>query len=127
MENTNNPQPHDLSNSNQGNMSTPLKNLPNGVAVLVLGICSIFPGCFCYGIVGIVCGIIALVLAKKDMLLYNANPTQYNPASFSNLKAGRICGIIGICLSSLYIIFIVIYVIILGAAFSMVPWSSMTH
>ena len=38
--------------------------LPNATAVLVLGIISIV-GCFCYGIVGLICGIIALILASK--------------------------------------------------------------
>lgn len=122
MENTNTPQPNNSSNLNQGNSFAPQKALPNAVAVLVLGICSIFPGCFCYGIVGIACAIIAMVLAKKDMALYAANSTNYTEASFKNLKAGRICAIIGLCLSSLYIIFIIVYVVILGAAFSMIPW-----
>ena len=37
-------------------------NLPNATAALVLGIISIV-GALCYGIVGIICGIIGLVLA----------------------------------------------------------------
>lgn len=123
MENTNTPQPNDFSNVNQGNNFIPQKNLPNAVAVLVLGICSIFPGCFCAGLVGIICGIIALVLAKKDMAAYKANPTNFNPASFNNLKAGRICAIIGLSLSSLILVFYIVYIAILGAAVSMVPWS----
>lgn len=125
MDNVNNPQNVNPGNINQGtNLGGP-KNLPNATAVLVLGICSIFPGCFCYGIVGIVCGIIALVLAKKDLALYAANPGNYIEGSLKNLKAGRVCGIIGLCLSSLYIIFLIVYVVILGAAFSMMPWGNM--
>ncbi|MGE0567051.1 MAG: CCC motif membrane protein [Bacteroidia bacterium] len=122
MENTSNPQTPNQ--SEQGGF-VPAKNLPNAVAVLVLGICSIFPGCFCAGLVGIVCGIIALVLAKKDLALYNANPSSYNPGSFNNLKAGRVCAIIGLSLSSLLLIFYIIYFAILGAAFSMVPWAAL--
>ena len=99
--------------------------VPNAVAVLVLGICSIFPGCFCAGIIGIVCGIIALVLAKKGMAAYNANPSNYTTSSFNNLKAGRVCGIIGLCLSSLILIFYIIYFVIIGAAVSMMPWQNM--
>lgn len=111
-------------NNNQNNF-LPKRKLPNAVAVLVLGICSIFPGCFCAGLVGIVCGIIALVLAKKDLALYNANPNDFDISSYNNLKAGRICGIIGLCLSSLILIIYIIYFAILGAAVSMVPWSAM--
>jgi hypothetical protein len=89
--------------------------LPNATAVLVMGIISIV-GCFCYGIVGLICGIVAMVLAKKDMALYNANPSSYLPASFNNLKAGRTCAIIGLILSALYVLFYIIVIIIFGAA-----------
>ncbi len=41
------------------------KNLPNSTAVLVLGILSIV-GCIFYGIPGIICGIIAIVLHGKE-------------------------------------------------------------
>ena len=44
----------------------PQRPLPNATAVLVLGIIAIV-GCFCDGIPGLVCGIIALVLAGKDL------------------------------------------------------------
>src|SRR5215216_3561157 len=79
--------------------------LPNATAVLVLGILSIV-FCWCYGIIGIVLGVIALILSGKDRKLYDANPTAYSLSSFNNLKAGRVCGIIGLCLSALYMIFI---------------------
>lgn len=87
--------------------------LPNSTAVLVLGIISIV-GCGCYGIVGLTCGIIALVLAKKDMDRYNSNPVGYTEGSYKNLNAGRICAIIGTSLSAVYIIVIIIYLITFG-------------
>jgi hypothetical protein len=125
MDNINNPQNNNPVNTNVSSNFGGPKNLPNAIAVLVLGICSIFPGCFCYGIVGIVCGIITLVLAKKDLAAYAANPGDYTESSLKNLKAGRICGIIGLCLSSLYVIFLIIYVVILGAALTAMPWGNM--
>lgn len=94
---------------------TPQIPLPNGTATLVLGIISI-PGCICYGIPGLICGIIALVLANKDLKLYNLNPTAYTPGSLSNLKSGKICAIIGLCLSILYFIFIVFIIVSVGFA-----------
>jgi hypothetical protein len=100
----------------------PQSDLPNATAVLVLGICSIFPGCFCFGVVGIVCGIISTVLAKKDLQLFDANPGAYSTASINNLRAGRICGIVGLCISALILVFYIIYFMILGAAISMIPW-----
>ena len=100
------------------------QQVPNSTAVLVLGIISIV-GCFCYGIIGLILGIIALVLSGKAMQLYNANPGAYTEASFKNLKAGKVCAIIGVCLSALYFVFIIIYIVILGAAFSAMPWHMM--
>ena len=87
--------------------------LPNATAVLVLGIISIV-GCFCYGIVGAICGIIALILANKDMKLYHADPTAFTPGSFSNVKSGRVCAIIGLSLSALYLISVIIAIITIG-------------
>ncbi len=78
------------------------RQLPNSTAVLVLGICSIVT-CFCAGIPGLICGIIALVLSKKDMALYNESPENWK--GYQNLKAGRICAIIGLVLSTLYLIY----------------------
>ena len=95
--------------------------LPNSTAVLVLGILSIAL-CFCYGIVGLVLGIIALVLASKGADIYAANPGAYSLASYNNLKAGRICAIIGVILSVLYILFLIIYVVFIGAALTSMPW-----
>lgn len=79
--------------------------LPNAVAVLVLGICSIVPGACCWGIPGLICGIIALILANKAIKLHNDDPNKYD--GFGNVKAGRICGIVGLSLSALYILYLI--------------------
>ena len=76
------------------------KSLPNSTAVLVLGIISIVT-CMAWGIIGLTCGIIALVLAKKDKARYIENPTIYNESSFNNLNTGRTCAIIGVSLSGI--------------------------
>jgi hypothetical protein len=49
-------------NQYSGNMPIAL---PNSTAVLVLGIVSIVM-CLCYGIVGLICSIVSLVLYSKD-------------------------------------------------------------
>ncbi len=98
--------------------------VPNATGVLVLGILSIV-FCFCYGIIGIILGIVGLVLANKAMAIYKINPNSFTLASFNNLKAGRVCAIIGLILSSLYFVFLIIYVAIIGAALTSMPWSEM--
>ena len=100
--------------------------VPNSTAVLVLGILSIV-FCFCYGFIGLVLGIIALILASKGNTLYKANPNAYSLSSFNNLKAGKICGIIGVVLSSLYLLIIVLYLVIIGTALTALPWSQMMN
>jgi len=105
------------------------QTLPNATAVLVLGIISIAL-CWCYGIIGLALGIIALVMAGKSKKLYEENPSFYTPSSFNNLKAGRTCAIIGLSLSSLYVIVIIIYFFIVGAAiFSLgsFPWDELNY
>ena len=77
------------------------QKLPNATAVLILGIFSILT-CCCWGVLGLVLGIIALVLAKKDLALYNADPQLYS--NYSNLNTGRILAIVGIVLSAIYLV-----------------------
>ncbi len=89
--------------------------LPNATAVLVLGIIGIV-GCFCYAMPGLICAIIALVLSTKDLRLYNSNPGAYTAASLSNLKAGRVCAIIGLSLSILYLVFVIFMIATIGFA-----------
>jgi uncharacterized Tic20 family protein len=92
--------------------------LPNSTAALVLGIISI-PTCICYGIVGLVCGIIAIILASKGKDLYKQNPSLYTAASYNNLNAGKVCGIIGTCLSGLFLLYVIValafYGMVLGS------------
>ena len=116
-----NPQPN--RNTNQQFVQLPV---PNSTGVLVLGILSIVL-CFCYGLVGLILGIIALILSSKGNALYKANPDAYTLSSYNNLKAGKICGIIGLILSSLYLIVIVIYLVVLGTALTAMPWSQMMN
>jgi M penetrans paralogue family 26 len=108
MEVTSNP----IDTQNLG--GTGSQKLPNATTVLVLGILSI-PLCCCIdGIVGLTLGIIALVLAKKDLTLFETNPGMYDPKSLSNLKGGRICAIIGVVFSSLMIIFAIFLIATIG-------------
>ena len=88
-----------------GSSNTNTGVLPNATATLVLGILSI--------VVCFICGIIALAISGKDVNMYKANPELYSVASYNNIKAGRICAIIGIALQVIGLIF---YILIIAFA-----------
>ena len=85
--------------------------LPNANIVLILGILSVIT-CICYGIFGIVFGVIALVLAQKDMKLDRSNDIVYT--NYQTVNIGRVLAIIGIVLGILFIIMIIWVVSIVG-------------
>ncbi len=85
-----------------------LPPIPNGTAVLVLGICSIV---LCT--LGPILGTIALILAKGAKAEFEAKPGVYDPNSMGNIKTGRICGIIGLVVGILSWIFFICYFIFL--------------
>jgi len=85
------------------------QKLPNATLILVMGILSIV-GCCCYGLPGLICGIIAITLASKATKLYKLSPENYT--DYGNVKAGKIMGIIGVILSILfaaYILWVISY------------------
>ena len=98
------------------------QNLPNSTTVLVLGILSIVFSCWYFSIVGVVLSILALVLANRDLSLYYSNKTQYTLSSFNNVKAGRICAIIGLAVA---IIFFIFFILILVGIFVTWPFWGM--
>lgn len=99
--------------------------LPNSIAALVLGIISI-PTCICWGIPGLVCGIISIVLGSKAIKLYKANPGMYSLSSYNNANTGRICGIVGVVLSALFFIYVILVLIFFGTVMTSIlsttPW-----
>jgi len=91
------------------------QSLPNATAVLILGILSIVT-CCCYGVIGVILGVVALILSKRDRALYAANMSFYTEGSFKNLNAGRVCAIIGLILNILVLLSMIIAIAILGWA-----------
>ena len=122
MENETNP----LNSQSQQPGFNMQQDVPNSTAVLVLGILSIV-FCWCYGLPGVILGIIALVLAGKGEKLYKANPEFYKQGSYKNLNAGKICAIIGLSLSALMFIGTILAFIINGAMISTRPWEMMNN
>lgn len=88
------------------------KQLPNANATLALGIISIAT-CWIYAVPGIVCGIIAIVLGNKDKAVYETDPAAY-ANSYKNSQAGKICGIIGLSLSGLFLLYVIFVLAVIG-------------
>ncbi len=87
----------------------------NGFAVasLVLGICGIVLGCSSYGLIGLVCGPLALIFHAKAVERVR---NGLAPASSLGLaKAGRVCGWIAIGMAALVIVMVAFF-LFLGAA-----------
>ncbi|MDT0650618.1 CCC motif membrane protein [Autumnicola edwardsiae] len=87
------------------------EQLPNSTLVLIFGILSIV-GCCCYGVLGAIFGILAIVMAKRAQQVYETDPDLYT--GYQNVKTGKILGIIGLVVSVLYIVLIVVMLIIYG-------------
>lgn len=85
------------------------RDLPNATTILVLGILSLV-FCWCYGIIGLVLGIIAVAMSDTPRKAYLAEPGLYTESSYKNINAGRICGIIAICLSVLVMLFFILVI-----------------
>ncbi|KPL14570.1 MAG: hypothetical protein AMS23_09765 [Bacteroides sp. SM1_62] len=107
--------------------------MPNSQGILILGIFSLITTFCCGGIgfVGLVLGIIAVVLSSKAEQMYAENPAAYTEASYKNVNAGRICGIIGIVVNGILIIAGIIYLLVVGAGltafFSTFPWENVIN
>lgn len=87
------------------------QKLPNATLILVFGIISIVT-CCCYGVLGLIFGIIAMVMAKKATAVYMENPDQYT--GYQNVKTGKILAIIGIILNVLYLGYVIFLFATLG-------------
>ncbi|MCB0806185.1 MAG: hypothetical protein KDC05_10335 [Bacteroidales bacterium] len=95
--------------------------LPNASAVLILGVLSIIL-CWCQGIIGLILGIAALIIANKDLALYEASPGRFTQNSYSNVKTGRTIAIIGLVLAASFIFMLIFGLLFLGLNFALLPW-----
>jgi hypothetical protein len=78
--------------------------LPNDTLTLVFGILSIVLALCCPPI-GLVLGILAFVWGNKGKAMFYEHPERWLDASFSNIKIGRILGIIGAILGLVVLIY----------------------
>lgn len=112
---------------NENNTNQIQQSVPNSTGILVMGILSIVTCCVA-AVPGVVLGIIALVMSGKSKALYNENPEMYTLSSYKNMNAGRVCAIVGTIISSLYLLYLVIYIVFIGAVagslLTQFPWDS---
>lgn len=88
------------------------QKLPNATLILVFGIISIVT-CCCYGVIGLIFGIIAIVMAKKATETYLANPELYT--GYSNVKTGKILAIIGVILNVIFLGYVIFMFVTVGS------------
>lgn len=97
----------------------------NSTAVLVMGILSII-FCWCWGLIGLILGIIGLALGAKSKKIYREDPERYSLTSYKNLNAGYTCSLIGTILSGLWVLTIIVSIIFglaLGSSvMQFLPW-----
>jgi hypothetical protein len=87
--------------------------LPGAGGVLALGILSIVFA----GLIGLILGIIGMNNAKRAIGMYEAEPDRFSESSYSQVKGGRVCAIIGTSLSAFGLL-IAVVVIAIGIAAS---------
>jgi hypothetical protein len=89
-----------------------------GAAILVLGIVGLVVGllgsfcCGIFGIAGCICGIIAWVMANKDLREMAAG--RMDPAGRGTTQAGKICGIISVILAIVVFIISMLFIGFVG-------------
>ncbi|MFC7356318.1 hypothetical protein ACFQO1_01355 [Jejudonia soesokkakensis] len=97
------------------------QNLPGESTITTLWIIAlvcVLLGCCC-GIVSalpaLIVSIISLVMANKNIKLFQANPGEFLAHSYSSVKTGKIMSIINIVLSSIIFLGYMLYFLIYGA------------
>jgi len=88
------------------------QKLPYAQSSLVYGIISIITACCCFGLPGLIFGIIGLNHSKKAMEIYENDPSQYFGSG--NANTGKITSIIGIVIGAIAILQLV-YALLSGS------------
>jgi hypothetical protein len=83
------------------------QKIPNSSGALTLGILGLL---FSLGLFGIIFSILAISLGAGGVSRYKADPQKYTEGSFSNAKAGKAMGIIGLGLFGLGIIVLIVII-----------------
>lgn len=100
--------------------------MKNSTVTLILGIASI-PMCFCsiipyigilFVLIGLALPIIALIISKDEWRAYKLNPSSFHSGDAGNMKAGRICALVGLLLNGLLVLLIIGLLLVVGLSFA---------
>ena len=78
------------------------EKLPHSQSALILGISSIITACCCWGIIGIILGVIGLSNANKAIKIHEENLDSFD--GINNAQTGKTTAIIGIVIGVLLMI-----------------------
>ena len=78
------------------------EKLPYAQSALILGISSIITACCCWGVIGIILGIIGLSNANKAIRIHEEDPHAFD--GVNNAQTGKTTAIIGIVIGVLLMI-----------------------
>jgi len=78
------------------------EKLPHAQSALILGISSIVTACCCWGVIGIILGIIGINNANKAIRIHEENPNSFD--GVNNAQTGKTTAIIGIVIGVLLMI-----------------------
>ena len=81
------------------------ERLPHSQSALVLGISSIITACCCWGVIGLVIGIIGLNESNKAIAIYREAPESFD--GISNAETGRTTSIIGIVIGAISVLWMI--------------------
>ena len=81
------------------------EKLPHSQSALILGISSIVTACCCWGVIGVIVGIIGLTESNKAIAIHNQNPNDFD--GINNAQTGRTTSIIGIIIGAISMLWMI--------------------
>jgi hypothetical protein len=93
---------------------------PNALIFGIISLVIVFLGCCCglFVLVSFALSIVGLVLANKSLREYNNAPDEYSFSSKNNVFVAKVLNIIGLVLSSLILVFYILYFAFFGTLLS---------
>ncbi len=97
-------------------MNRKLSADPNALIFGIISLVIVFLGCCCglFAFVSFGLSIAGIVIANKGLREYNKAPEEYDFNSKNNVFIGKVLSIIALVLSSIFVIILIAYFVIMG-------------